>query len=364
MNISNVTFIVGAGAHKPYGFPTGKELSEEFKKINSKNPKHDKNIFDLSFEQIVAKMENNLFLRNKLSDPSKIKVIIKELITNYRRSRIVNVDDFLFHYTRRESTNNLIINSRKEDEFIVGMNLLMEMLNIYENKILKKLDNFDLEKDWIDFVINECFQKKYNNIFKKFPNIITFNYDNLLELLIKNTLTYGCGHDEDEANEVIKSLGIVHVYGSTQTVFTKTSSNKNPDFNLPQISGQRSKEHSRIKNILDNTSYLYFLGFGFAEENYNLLFNNSKPKVKGIQSTNIGLNKQEMNRLKIRYPFLSYVFDEQDSDSKDEYNQRNTYGVYVNENSYNCLELISTKAYFLDNIPISNFSYNSSLYKS
>ena len=206
---------------------------------------------------------------------------------------------------------------------------------------MKKVARFFLAEDnWIQFIIAEFLaDSKKLEKFKKFPpQIITFNYDTLLERSIVSHLVDYHKYTDEKALEFVENLGVIHVYGkidffddlldvsfdnasSIDGNFDKVRSSIENLKVVGEINSRNNNITRKLRSILSHSSNIYFLGFGFDDQNMDILFRGFAAygfdqDVK-LLSTNIGLSDYEIKKIKREYPCLKINFFEKEKDKVD-----------------------------------------------
>ncbi len=277
----NTTFILGAGAHIPYGFPSGEGLKEQVVEYLKKNPDcllwapHYSDGLILASE---VQRENCIKFANALGGSAQAS------IDNFMEAN-KGVDGFL-----------------TIGKAIIARILLdCESKQIRENPDIKNnLINNDL---WLEYLVKQRMIEGVHSPDRFIENkisFVTFNYDRYLERRIYSYIKNSWVHlEENQALHLLNKIPIIHVYGSLGEF----------DPNQPYIDPQNTHPYSSawmtalrgIKTIheaQDNDSFVKqarkyigesvtvcLLGFGYHKENIELLdlpriFDNSpKPKI-------------------------------------------------------------------------------------
>ena len=342
------TLIIGAGAHKPYGFPTSKELKRVLQTMHPDCPRTEdengKMIKSLRFAlneypEIASRLRIFLPPEAKafnlpgcqlasISD-DQIEKILLNFIKAFGGSQVPSIDRFLAKCIER-----------KDEHYVMaGKFLIALVINAYERSI-----NISFAKDdWIQFFISNFLANadKINLSSEQFPKIITFNYDILFERSVVSHLIYYHGWSESDAWSFVKALDITHVYGKVEYFDLKSDDSDLSVDDLNRIrrsiknikvigenenSGGDTSE--KIQDSIRKSACVYFLGFGFDEQNMEILF--GKPSEFNpdnyeyttrtpsgdvreeihFLSTNIGLSSYEIQSIKSQYPSLGIDFFE------------------------------------------------------
>jgi hypothetical protein len=175
---NSTVLILGAGASCPYGLPLGAELRNS----------------------ICGMADGHSALAFALHKYADIDIEeIKNFARQFQRSHIKSIDAFL----------------AKRSEFTDIGRLAIAAALIEKENPEKLLNAIDTEH-WYSYMwnlmiqdINDISQLQFNKI-----KFITFNYDRSLEyfLLVATRNTFGV--DDEKAQQALKGLGVLHVYGS------------------------------------------------------------------------------------------------------------------------------------------------------
>ncbi|MCH8902489.1 MAG: hypothetical protein IIA45_01035 [Bacteroidetes bacterium] len=237
-------FILGAGASKPYDYPSGRGLKKLVLQNTSKQ---------------MGK--NNHDLYDWLSiDPKKVIEFNKKLSTGPYGT----VDELLI----------------KQKEFKdVGTTAIATVLTTLENydRFTHDDDNWYLhlfQRMTIDAPTLDDFYD--NNV-----NFITFNYDRSLEHYLYTSLAEMYPEDSEMVVDALKSIDIIHFHGCLCDLpFQNPSGFKyEPKFNFNKISAASEnikfpslekadkKLKHRIDQLIFTSKIICFLGFGYHELN-------------------------------------------------------------------------------------------------
>jgi len=246
-------FILGAGASKPYGYPTGEEL----KKYICNDIIHD------SVD----------FFRYDRYSPYITKS--NELIQNFTKSTNKSIDLFL---TRNPQFEKL-------GKFFIAFSIMKSEL---ESKSPDQIDNVE---DWFselfDRITDELTEpNSVNNFLNNNFSFITFNYDRSLEHFLFQALTNSYTNtNPKEIAKILLKIPIVHVYGklvdlpweNSKTYLPYKEINYNSVSQLAKninvIYSNRIDEERimKAKKLIKDADRIFFLGFGFASENMKIL---------------------------------------------------------------------------------------------
>jgi hypothetical protein len=279
-------FILGAGASKPYNFPTAIELSKEV--ISN---------FDSLIISICEERANRTILSTK-------EDYLLKKIKEYNRKFGE------FKDTNNKDNNNISIDeyiSRENREYMrpYALKLMSHYLMQREEKS-KRLN----KSDWIELLVNKAsygvdslVKSGTSEIDKNLSNIriITFNYERSFEHFLLESLK----NKTFEENNVKRFMclftkNIIHIYGSFGKILNSVSENNietgfceygysaNSDEldeiikNIKLIYDERKEYDIIIKDFLKDAEQIFFLGFGYDEFNIKNLCLSSveNPDVK------------------------------------------------------------------------------------
>lgn len=262
INVDTV-FIIGAGAGSPYGFPTGLGLREYV------------------CSNFVKKYEK--LLKPKFGNPSDRKSPLesaREFVDIFYKSSDASIDTFL----------------AKNPSFSeIGKRAIVWAMLEYERNSRFHEDSPVKDQDWYSFIFRKMREnldepQGYKDFGKNKITFVTFNYDRSLESFLHESLVHSYYDDDDKDNIIseLSKIRIYHVYGKVavldwQKADTQMALPYKSDFgineleslaaNIRSISEQRDscEDLEKIRNSISRASRIYFLGFGYGEENIKLL---------------------------------------------------------------------------------------------
>jgi hypothetical protein len=267
-------FILGAGASVPYGYPTSVELRNT----------------------IISGWHNpeiSRFWEQYDEGPNTSKKTMIEFLEEFKQSGVYSIDSFL----------------EKRPEF---MNIGKIIIAWY---IIRCEDDNRLrnsENNWYMYLfsrIKDSFEKLDQNKI----SFITFNYDRSLEQFLFEAIRSLFNKKPDECAAKIANIPIVHLYGQLDLLPWQDENGKvyspRADIddrlwlapkNIKLISDERniekSEEFKKAYDLIRNADRIYFLGFGFDEDNLKRL-KISRMQNKKIISTALGLEQSKLQWL-------------------------------------------------------------------
>ncbi|GHV93410.1 hypothetical protein AGMMS50268_39130 [Spirochaetia bacterium] len=313
-------FVIGAGASKEIGMPTGDELKSTISLLLKVK------------EGTVQGYENSpLDIKNAIyclsdADPKEISKY-NDAMTAISEGLPydISIDNF--------------IDKHKENNYIVSLGKLMivyAILYAEKNSNLYSKDkniyaNYPSNTWYIPF-FQRLMENCHNSIdeIKERLNDITFiifNYDRCFETFFRLALMKNYLMDLLTAEEIVSEMNIIHPYGivgnsplGVMPEYTGGSSSAKPGDFVSQSLVNISKEIKSFTESIDpkdennkklveacaKTEKIIFLGFAFALQNMKLLYPSPRKDHLHLYGTRKGMSDYEMQRL----PFLwSFIHD-------------------------------------------------------
>jgi hypothetical protein len=258
-------FVLGAGSNTVYGFPTGFMLRDH-----------------------IIKNFENYFHKYLVKIPPRYRGLTKRFVENFDRSHINSIDRFL-----AERSNDFY----EIGTMAIALSILQKECNC---KFSKELDYGSMKDDLYFYLYNIMISGiEEGFIFEQFKNnkvsFITFNYDRSLDFFLYDSFSNSLPFEQLQQFEFDKMkhfpFNFIHVYGSTplewqsnNPPYLKFMKGKGFDEitlsdiqqfaeSIRIIQKSRNKEPFIIKvqeEIL-RADQIFFLGFGFAQENLEVL---------------------------------------------------------------------------------------------
>jgi len=260
---TKTVFILGAGASVPYNFPTGDGLKD----LICKNFVNEYNHFPV------------------LGDwPG-------QLLTLENRRRNKSAEDFTTALSKATGQSIDLFLSISESHLTVGKVAILHSILKSENQSQFRLK----EDDWYTYLfermMQECWQQKKPELFTdNNVKFITFNYDRSLEHFIAESFVNNFSDLQKEVKllDYANNFPMHHVYGSVGLLPWQTNSNSNniveygnidkryiqtkPALKSIKLIDERSDiDSEKIEEILSDAERLFILGFGFLQENMDIL---------------------------------------------------------------------------------------------
>jgi hypothetical protein len=300
MTIKTV-FVIGAGASKEAGLPTGDQLKTHISRLLSVR---ENDFHNASFEDNLLFQALHVLSRTSEKPNGDIKPYInaaKHLCDALPQAR--SIDSFIDSQPENEHIANCgklgILRSILEAE-------KNSKLHIDSSNIYNKMKFSGLANTWY----TPFFQiltggKAKTDLVERFKSatLIIFNYDRCVEHFLFHTLKNYYRIEDKEAAELINQLNIYHPYGSVGSLPWAFNNNSNTviDFGEERLgvsqlltlkdtiktftegTDPNSSDISAIKTHMLEANRLIFLGFAFHELNMELIAPNmpiTKPSNK------------------------------------------------------------------------------------
>ncbi len=286
---SKTVFILGAGASCPYGYPSGIELRSNI--ISS---------FWSQYEHYINKQPK---LQPSLDD---ILNKAREFMDIFEKSTTESIDLFL---------------ARNHEFEILGKTAIIIMIIAKEKDCAfrERMATDKRKQDWYSYIFrrltDELVEKSdYCRFCENNVSFITFNYDRSLEHFLYESLVNSFYKiPTKKIKEQLIKLKIIHVFGQVaglewQDLPDKIEYRKN--VNQIDIQGlvknirtiyeeEENPELEEARELIREAQHIFFLGFGYAKENLDLL---KLPQIlkRGVKvyGTAYGLTPNEILKIK------------------------------------------------------------------
>jgi hypothetical protein len=271
MITKSIVFIIGAGASKDFGFPTGQELI----KLIISNFSHY--VDEIYKELLLPAPELNIEINRA-----------NEIHATLKNSRPASIDHFMKLHPEYSELLKAII------------------YRIITEKQIKHEENNNLLESWLSDLwhkmIDDCFD--YESFKQNRIHFITFNYDIVLETFFTRTISNLFSSTTNVAIDKIIPFKIIHVFGNLieplkhnpsksslwfqlgskiKTIYESTANNIDKDF----------------KYLIDKAEEIHFVGFGFHKMNLDILSFDTWDKSKVITGSRIGLSNAQLEDINV-----------------------------------------------------------------
>ncbi|MCH7575958.1 MAG: hypothetical protein IIA59_12675 [Candidatus Marinimicrobia bacterium] len=297
-------FILGAGASAPYGYPTSFGLWE-FIVGNYPNDSHIPPGYQHPFKHFYS-----TYLNGRIEIAADREPLIEKLE--------------LFHETffhADPSIDRFISRNKKFEK--LGKKAILTMLFHAEQFSALPETMANRESDWIIYLMQKMTTKiVVQDDFSRFKendvSFITFNYDRSLEHLSYNFLSNSFSElPTADIVEAVESLEILHVNGilapldwqnikGVKQPYRKSLKTVDIDSHVNNIQiifdSRQDDTTTEIERKIKSAENIYFLGFGYADENMKQLgFPEILEAHQTIYGTAKGLTSTQIAQVKRQY---------------------------------------------------------------
>jgi len=267
-------FIIGAGASVPYGFPCGEKLLEEIK----------------SLESSAIELRREIYRKVLIYNSHHIVdgKIFKKILSDLNNSLMTSIDDFIRNKNSESYEYNIIIKR-----------IIAAFILRYEN-------NMKRGSNWIEYLLTSIDRR--DNAFKKFfkSRFIIFNYDRVFEHKIFKYLISEKNRSKDMAMEIINKMNIFHLHGYLGHFDKLGFGEEQMENSIPEnFETVWDSKNAYIKQIINKakeyitfSERVFFLGFGYLEENMIKLGLTANTKI--LAKKKISGTAYKMSDYKIR----------------------------------------------------------------
>jgi hypothetical protein len=286
---SKTTFILGAGASRPYGFPTAFELREI---LVQKHPRR--------VEEILT----------SLGAPRRLWDIARRTLLQYFDDPLIKRFQNEFFWSQTGSIDEFAQERGKPFEKIARVALAVIFLQCEQSAYL--------DGNWYRLLRRTLLYKGPQKIPGDRVQIITFNYDRSLEYYLWKATQYTYGLPEGTALSASNALPVHHVYGSLGSLRVgSTTANPVPWGNsgdaeietaadsLHLIQPLRKGLPAKVATFLRESEFVCFLGFGFWPENFALI-EKSVSDAASVFASDRGLAPVLKDQVTARFPKIKW----------------------------------------------------------
>jgi len=270
--------ILGAGASNPYGYPTGAGLR------------------DYIFRYFPGKHVDHIERDTGSHQPDARKKA-EDFALCFYKSTTPSIDLFL---------------ARNKHLSDFGKKAIAVSIMEHEKTNLLREDIKDHStQDWYSYLYKRMTEKlitpeSYNQFGDNKIVFLTFNYDRSLEYILEDSLLNSFLLAEPQKKrEQFEKIKIHHVYGCIDKLPFYGGRKFGFEYNILDINrcSQNIKivheildTKNEVQEIIKNAERIFFLGFGYAEENLQALgIGTVDYGTKEIYGTSLGLTKRETN---------------------------------------------------------------------
>ncbi len=292
----STTFVLGAGAHAPYGFPLGHRL----------------------MSNIVASLEGvgqNSWSQQLLCLPQIVSLrlqpnTLKEFAGALKMAGQLSIDAFLEANGHRRGFAEI-------GKACIAMSLMpLE----FRSSLFAPSDP---NEDWLSYLFAEMVSQCANlEAFVKNNHVsfVTFNYDRSIEHFLTVRLMASFGWPAEVVSEALKAIPIVHVYGSLgpynydqakplDTIPLGQLQTAISSLKLIHEADAETHELNSARSLIQSAEALIILGFGFHPENVKRigLVESRRPKTGRLnEATRFGVTGAEWERMRRCMPDIQF----------------------------------------------------------
>lgn len=316
---SKITFVVGAGASKEVGLPTGGELTATIAEM-----------LDIKFSDFDEQ-------------PSGDRVIARALREHVRGEDGGGGDIYAYQQAGwfirdampQVSSIDSFVEAHQDNERVklCGKLAIVQSILVAERNSLlffddqnrnAKLDFERLNKTWYNnlfrMLVAGCTRDNWRTLFNN-VSFIVFNYDRCVEHFLFNAVQNYYDIEPGEAATLMRALRIVHPYGSVGTLPWQNDGNSFPfgsvsrPADLLSHAGEIKTYSERIEDVVAITNLhrllidakkIVFLGFAFHDENMELMKSGAPNRLRHVFATARGISESDREVIREQ---ISDVFD-------------------------------------------------------
>ena len=263
--------VLGAGASRPYLFPTAAELTELLLERNE-------NLVLLGNMGFSRYSENEVkgaptYAQTDEMIPRKYRDWFRDRMYAHKIEQY-ELDEFQKRFR--------LSGCYSVDAFVADNPIWTKAASLMVACILLRCERIErLEGDWYQYLLNELTKRG-----RDFPpetfSVVTFNYDRSLEMYLHQAFIHRYDLEPRHAWNMVKRIKIVHVYGDLGPLFDDNG-NRSLSYGIVgatkfaaeniKLANVRagSEKVSEIHEMLKEASRIVILGFGFDELNLNAL---------------------------------------------------------------------------------------------
>lgn len=308
---------MGAGASCPYGYPSGVRLRELIC--------FEGGSLYGGFRNSYLNYQNAEKFDQSAKDAKRNE--IGQFIKAFKDSNIKSIDLFMANNPKLANIGKYIIafeifRAERESCFGEYLKRKKEQLENVQQDITKKKyirgnSGFQGE-DWYFYLYNRIVEGLIgNDALPDFSDdkisFITFNYDRSLEQFFYESLSYLFSEvPKDRIIQTLKQLKMLHVYGQIASLKWQNANDyveykSQTDESLLQhavnnvktiYEEKQNPELIEAQNLIKKSEQMFFLGFGYAPENMEVLgLPSIIPQTCLVYGTAFGANDKEVKRI-------------------------------------------------------------------
>ena len=298
----NTLFILGAGASKPYGYPSGADLRR------------------MIVQQYEGLLLNLVQIKGSF-DEEDLQIILE------------NLKFFLPEFDRADAFIDLFLSRRPEFERLGKIGIILSILAAeMDSKFREDMHGKNYQLNWYSYLFAKLTEDMSEPLsYKKFSenniNFVTFNYDRSLEYYLSIGMAANFNLRANQIRDIFDKMQFEHVYGkidnlpwqqgNTSLSYQKSGQKINMQQlnslikNIYLIQDRKTIDKKRIANLIQKSSRIYFLGFSYLKENMDVIdiINNTDTQKHIIYRTGYGFKESEINAIVDNY-FYTFKRDD------------------------------------------------------
>ncbi|MFO1201018.1 MAG: hypothetical protein U1E58_00065 [Tabrizicola sp.] len=302
-----VAIVLGAGASKEFGLPTGGELSAQIIELLKTRTDHFRSWFvDSEFDRAIE-----VAIRDRVTSGGKQSLIKAARLLEENLSIAPSIDNFL--HTHRSNTDIVWLGKlaivfcllRAEYRSI----LKVDPSNIHNRLNLKKCAETWVGRLFTQLAVAGDFEAFVDRLRKIY--FVSFNYDRCVQQFMSCAARQYFDLSETQVSSLLSNLNVHYIYGNIGPFIAKsaidTSFGSNPSAEnciglIPELQtfteGQDSNDQRVLDAYLNNSREIYFLGFGFNKLNLDRILPTSGLCADSIFSTTKGVPETAVSQIR------------------------------------------------------------------
>lgn len=300
--------VVGAGASKEYGLPTGAELAQAIA-----------NVADIRFDDFGT----------RLSSGDHQIVSTLRFLADLRESGSRDINPYLYAAWRIRDNMSLapsidnFLDTHRNDALLVdfGKIAICHSIQMAESSSSLRVDrnrsnptiNFPAIKGtWLEQLFKLlAAQRNFDDFLVALSQItfVSFNYDRCIHQFFHFACISYFDLDQEHQQKLLSALKVIYPYG---TVGPFVASSINTNFGNVTYQGQlieasrqirtftegaESSLNKEVRREIESSEIVMFLGFGFLQLNMDLLFQNQRFRPIRVLGTGKGLSKDSISEV-------------------------------------------------------------------
>lgn len=304
------TIIVGAGASCELGLPSGDALKGQILRLLQPSSDRTYGFADKTMAELM-----NLRVNPSMEDYFNKLRLAHEAAERIRRGLplALSIDNFLHSHQGDEDVEQLgklaiSISISRAERMSYLFSLITPTMRAAQPYLKSELTIYrdELAKSWYpSFAQLLMSGVQRDNIASAFDNLrfIIFNYDRCLEQYIWMALQSYFSINEFEASRVLENISFIHPYGSLGPLPWRSNDGAIPlgDAALTDLTGMatriqtftesvQSEVSGEVKDAVEWAETLIILGFGYLDQNIQLLSPTSRTRSNRVFSTAYGVS--------------------------------------------------------------------------